>query len=58
MNVNLELNKAKSKRVNKSMSRINVRNMFISSRTNGYYIGEDAEQFHKNEVNKLIIKKQ
>ena len=57
MNVNLELNKEKSRNVSKPMLRINVRNRFIRSRIQNYYIQVNQEQSHKNEVNKLIIKK-
>jgi hypothetical protein len=57
MNVNLELNKAKSRGVNKSMARINVRQKFLKSRVQSYYLHEHREQSFRNDINKLIIKK-
>jgi len=56
MNVNLELNKAKSRGVNKSMARINVRQKFLKSRVQSYYLHEHREQEYRNDINKLIIK--
>ena len=56
MNVRLEVNKAKSKGLNKSMYRINVRVKFIKSRVQSYYLHERREQEYKNDINKLIIR--
>ena len=56
MNVKLEVNKAKSKGLNKSMYRINIRAKLIKSRIQNYYLHELREQEHKNDINKLIIR--
>ena len=55
--VSLELNKSKSKGINKSMFRINVRQKFLKSRVQSYYINNNVEQSFRNDINKLIIKK-
>ena len=55
--VSLQLNKAKSRGVSKSMFRINVRQKFLKSRVQYYYINNNVEQSFRNDINKLIIKK-
>jgi len=55
--VSLQLNKAKSRGVSKSMFRINVRQKFLKSRVQSYYINKNVEQSFRNDINKLIIKK-
>ena len=55
--VSLQLNKAKSRGVSKSMFRINVRQKFLKSRVQSYYINNNVEQSFRNDINKLIIKK-
>jgi hypothetical protein len=57
MNLISELNKAKSRGVSKSMFRINVRQKFLKSRVQSYYINNNVEQSFRNDINKLIIKK-
>ena len=50
----LMINKSKSKNINKSMYRINIRNCFLQSRISNYYISKTTEQKHVNNFNKLI----
>ena len=50
----LMLNKSKSRNVDKSMYKINIRECFMESRVSNYFLKKEIEQNYKNNFNKLI----